>query len=59
MTILCLLGGEGESYEARDEVLAWSDEYEEWMEIGKMRHARSFHAVTSITMDDPALLFCI
>ena len=37
-------------------MLAW--EREEWVEVGRMKMARSWHAVTTIRMDDEAMQFC-
>ena len=55
--LLFLLGGhDGENY--REEILAWLDEEQEWVEAGKMQLARYYHAVTTIPLDDQAMDYC-
>ena len=40
----------------RDEILAWEDD--QWVEVGKMKVPKSFHAVTNIMMDEEVMQFC-
>jgi len=47
-----------DDYNARDEVLAWLDEEQQWVEEGKMKVARYSHAVTTILLDDDAMAHC-
>merc|ERR1711892_133839 len=54
--ILYMTGGEDSTY--RNEIIAWRDEEQKWEEMGKMRVARYYHAVTTIKLDDPAMEFC-
>ena len=42
----------------RDEVLAWLDEEQQWVEEGNMKVATGYHAVTTIQLDDDALALC-
>ena len=49
-------GGEDDSYRA--EVLAWSDEEQDWVKKGKLQLARSYHATTTIRMDSELMEFC-
>ena len=42
----------------RDEIYTWLDEDQEWMEVGKLKIARSDHAVTTIKMDDQFMKYC-
>ena len=43
-------------YDYRDEILQWSGSA--WVEVGRMKMARGFHAVSSIRLDDEVLQFC-
>ena len=43
---------------ASDEILGLLDEEQVWEEFGKMKEARSNHAVTTIQMDDQAMDHC-
>ena len=54
--MLCFAGG----YTGieRDEILVWLDDEQEWEVIGKMKMRRSFHAVSTIQMDDQAMEHC-
>ena len=38
--------------------MAWLDEEQEWVEEGKLKVARSSHAVTTIMMNDEAIAHC-
>ena len=40
---------------SRDEILKWTGD--DWLEVGKMQRARSYHAVSTIRMDDDAMQF--
>ena len=60
-TVLCVtlfLTGGFDDYNARDEVLAWLDEEQQWVEEGKMKRAKYHHAVTTIMLDDDAMAHC-
>ena len=35
------------------------DEEQEWVEVGKMKMARAYHAVSTIKLDNPAMQFCV
>ena len=48
-------GLDGISY--RDEVLSWTEEG--WVEVGKMKMARSDHAVSTIIMEEEVMEFCL
>ena len=39
-----------------DEIYQWTGE--DWEEVGKMKMARSSHAVSTIRMDDDAMQYC-
>jgi len=56
--VLYLTGGCDESYKYRDEVIAWMDKEQEWVETGRMKVGRRLHALTTIQMDDPAMEYC-
>jgi len=51
-------GGRDDDDNDRDEVLAWLDEEQQWVEEGKMKVARYHHAVTTIMLDDDAMAHC-
>ena len=51
------LSGGSDGNGARDEVYSWTGE--SWVEVGKMKMSRYYHAVSSIGMDDSAMKFCI
>merc|ERR1719430_3012103 len=53
--ILYMTGGSDNSSE-KDEVIAWIKD--DWVEVGKMKMPRAFHALSPILMDDNALYFC-
>ena len=40
----------------RDEVYQWTGE--DWVEVAKMKKARSYHAVSTIVMDENIMKFC-
>merc|ERR1711892_131117 len=42
----------------RDEVLAWLDEEQQWVEQGKMMIGRYYHAAAAIKLDDDAMAHC-
>ena len=52
----CVTGGHDSS--VTDDILGWVDEEQEWVEAGKMKMARSSHAVTIIQMDDSVMEYC-
>ena len=56
LIVFCFAGGTDGPY--RDEIMAWLDDEQEWVETGKMKIARRFHAVTTIQMDDEAMAHC-
>ena len=58
LTIFCVTGGQEEGYNNRGEIHVWVDEEQEWEGVGKMKMARSVHAVTTIQMDDQAMDHC-
>ena len=39
-----------------DEIFQWTGD--DWEEVGKMKMARSYHAVSTIRLDDDAMQFC-
>ena len=41
---------------SRDEIFQWTGD--DWEEVGKMKMARSYHAVSTIRLDDDAMQFC-
>ena len=49
-------GGHDSDYHYRDEIFQWTGD--DWEEVGKMKMARAFHAVSTIRMDDDAMQFC-
>ena len=49
-------GGEDDSDNKRDEVLQWTGE--DWVEVAKMKKARSSHAVSTIVMTENIMKFC-
>ena len=51
-------GKDGDGGNYRDEVLVWLDEEQQWVEEGKMKVARAYHAVTTIQLDDDAMAHC-
>jgi len=52
-------GGEDGAYHSnRAEVLAWSDEEQDWVEKGKLQMTRKFHAMTTIRMDPELMELC-
>ena len=61
-TVLCvtlfITGGRDDDYNDRDEVLAWLDDEQQWVEEGKMKVGRFYHAVTTIMLDDDAMAHC-
>ena len=56
-TLYLTAGWDGTNY--RQEVLAWEEGEQEWVEVGKTQRGRKFHAVTSIMTDSPAMQFCV
>ena len=38
--------------------MEWRDEEQDWEEIGKMKMARRFHAVSIINMEDEVMQHC-
>ena len=54
----CIAGGQSYDSDMRDEIIEWRDEEQEWVEIGKMKMARGYHAVTTIQLDNPAMEHC-
>jgi hypothetical protein len=58
LILLCFAGGGFDDTE-RDEIIGWLDEEQKWEETGKMMMARSYHAVTTIQMNDPLIeIYC-
>ena len=56
---LYMTGGvDGGSFWHRGEVTVWLDEEEDWEEAGMMKDARTYHAASSIKMDDEAMEYC-
>jgi len=53
-----MTGGSDVENDIRDEVFVWLDEEQVWEEAGKMKTAKSIHAVTTIMMDDEAMEYC-
>jgi len=51
-------GGYDHDYNDRDEVLAWLDDEQQWVEEKKMKVGRYYHAVTTIMLDDDAMAHC-
>ena len=49
-------GGNGDSDSTRDEVYQWTGE--DWVNVAKMKKARSSHAVSTIVMDENVMKFC-
>ena len=39
-------------------MLAWLDEEQQWVEEGKMKVDRYYHAVTTIILDDETMAHC-
>ena len=50
-------GGYNVTQQDRDEILQWTGQ--EWKEVGKMKKARSSHAVSIIRMDEKIKDFCV
>jgi len=48
--ILYMTGGLDDGDNERDEIYKWTGQ--QWVEVGKMKKARSFHAVSTIRLDD-------
>ena len=42
----------------RAEILAWSNEKQEWVEKGKLQVARSYHGATTIQLDGELMEYC-
>ena len=59
VTLFITGGRDDGDYKPRDEVLAWLDEKQQWVEEGKMKVARSSHAVSTIMMNDDAMAHCV
>ena len=51
-------GVDGGSYWHRGEVTVWLDEEGDWEKAGMMKDARTYHAASSIKMDDEAMAYC-
>ena len=51
-------GFDGYDSSARAEVLAWSDEQQEWVEKGQLQVARYEHGTTTIQMDEEMTAYC-
>ena len=49
-------GGWNEYSGGWDEIFQWTGD--DWEEVGKMKMARRYHAVSTIRMDDDAMQFC-
>jgi len=56
---LYMTGGDVGDGNYRNEVWKWMDEEQEWEAIANAKVDRSFHAVTTIKLDDPAMQFCV
>ena len=56
MTI-SVLGG-WDSFSDSDAILRWEDAEQAWEKVGKMKIARSYHAVAIIQMEDEVMKFC-
>jgi len=54
--VLYITGGFGFSSNTRNEVYSWTDD--EWLEVGKMKEARNYHAVSTIQMDNELMDLC-
>ena len=48
--------GGSDSSMYRDEVYSWTEEG--WVEVGKIKKGREYHAVSTILMDDEITRFC-
>lgn len=55
--LLYMTGGYDADDSRAPEVLAWHPAHQ-WVEVGMMKMARYYHAVTTIRMDDEAMQFC-
>ena len=49
-------GGEDQNYNQRDEIMAWSEERQEWEEGGKMKVGRTNHTINTISMEEVAAI---
>ena len=49
----CVLGGHDTIKDAgREEILAWDADREDWVKVGLMKVARSFHALSTVNMQE-------
>ena len=53
---ICYSGGQDEFRQNYGEIYQWTGD--DWEEVGRMKVARRFHAVSTIRMDDDAMQFC-
>jgi len=54
--VLYMTGGRYDNKHNVDVIYQWTGD--DWEKVGKMKMARSFHAVSTIRMDDDAIQFC-
>ena len=48
----------GDDHEYEDDIITWHDEEQEWVEAGKMKIPRSYHAATTIRIQDQIMEYC-
>ena len=41
-----------------DQILQWTDETQEWEEVGRMKIARAFHGMTTIKSEGEVMDYC-
>ena len=58
MCLTIFITGCWDYQDPRDEVLAWLDEEQQWVEEGKMMIGRYYHAAATIMLDDDAMAHC-
>jgi hypothetical protein len=59
LTLFIFVGWYDDDDNVRAEIMGWLDDELEWEETGKMKMARTTHAVSTIQMDDQAMEYCI
>ena len=51
-------GGKDGNLEYRREILKWRADEKEWMEVGKMKVSRWYHAISTINMENENMVYC-
>ena len=48
----CLIGGSDVNSAKGDDILAWDADKQDWVKVGLMKVARSWHALSTVNMQE-------